>query len=311
MRFMLNWGRQRLVLVCGLCFSLVAPLCAEDVSIPFNGLILNANLELSDGKSLQDEVVLLVHGNMAHNDLEIIRSSQAAFKYNGYNSLAINLSLEVDNRRGMYDCSIPIRYKLSESIDEFDAWLDWLYSQGTSKVIMMGHSLSANLILLHAVERQNKLVSAVVLLAPNTTGFPASSERYNETYGVNLYEILARAKRLVKAGEGKQIMENTDYGFCPRTQVSAEAFVDFYQQDSNLWQAHHFLKSSPVPTLVVAGSIDEFQPFIVEHVEPYVDNEKVWLSTIEGADHLFRDFNIDEAVEVSIDFLSSVASLKN
>ncbi|MCK5167633.1 MAG: hypothetical protein KAQ66_09940, partial [Rhodospirillaceae bacterium] len=50
---------------------------AEKVQITAkNGLKLNANLVLADGKKLSDGVVLITHGTLAHNGMEIIVAMQ-------------------------------------------------------------------------------------------------------------------------------------------------------------------------------------------------------------------------------------------
>ncbi len=45
---------------------------AKEVTQQYLGLTINANLELADGKALQDGVVLILHGTMAHNLMEIV-----------------------------------------------------------------------------------------------------------------------------------------------------------------------------------------------------------------------------------------------
>lgn len=288
-----------LILLCTLPFSGQG----KEVTLKFNNLSLNGNLELAEGKSLKDGVVLILHGFLAHNRMEIIESSQAAFLENERNSLAINLSLGVDNRHGFYDCLVPIRHKLSDAMNELDAWVGWLSAQGVKNLVLMGHSISANQVLTYAVQRKNPAITKLVLLAPNTVGYPNSPERYRENYGSDLSAILKRAKALIDEGKGDQLMEETDYGFCPKTSVAADAFYDFYRLDNAFWQAHLFLPKSEVPVIVIAASEDERQPNVTKHVKPYVDNERVFLKVIEGSGHFFLDFNIEEAVEAAVAFV--------
>ncbi|UHD15834.1 alpha/beta hydrolase [Thiocapsa bogorovii] len=279
---------------------------AEEVNLDFNGLTLNANLEIAEGKQLSDGVVLIMHSFLAHNRMEIIEASQTALLENGQSSLAINVSLDVDNRHGFYDCMIPIRFKLADALDELDAWIAWLKGQGATSVVLMGHSISANQMLTYAATRHEPTVKALVLLAPNTVGHPSSPERYRVDYDSDLEQVLARAKELVEAGKGDELMTETDFGFCPKATVSAEAFYDFYEQNNEFWNAHVFLPKTDVPVLVIAGSVDDRQPNIPEHVAPYVDDERVYLTVIEDADHFFRDLNIEEAVEAAVEFIRTM-----
>jgi pimeloyl-ACP methyl ester carboxylesterase len=279
---------------------------AEQVTIEHNGLTLNANLELAEERRLSDGVVLIIHGFLAHNRMEIIETSQTALRDNGQSSLAINLSLGVDNRQGFYDCMTPIRFKLSDALGELDAWIAWLKDRGTERVVLMGHSMSANQVLAYAVSREEPAIAALVLLAPNTVGRPSSRERYKEVYDADLDTYLARATDLIDSGNGDRMMRDTDYGFCPKAEVTAEAFYDFYRPDNTFWNAHLSLPRTDVPVLVVAASADEQQPNIPEHVEPYVDGERVFLIEIEGAGHFFRDLDLDEAVEAAVSFIDEL-----
>lgn len=281
-------------------------LSAKEVTLPFNGITLNANLEIAEDKSISDGVVLIMHSFLAHNGMEIIKASQEAFLENKQNTLAINLSLGVDNRHGNYDCFIPIRHKLSDAFAELDAWISWLSLKGVKKIVLMGHSISANQILNYVVKRNNPSVTGLVLLAPNTHGTASSPIRYKESYGADLSEVLVRAKQLIEDGKKDQLMKDTDYGFCPKTSVSADAFVAFYQKEKEFWNAHLYLPKTKVPVLIVAGSNDEHQPNIDKHVKPYVDDKRIFLTIVEGSDHFFRDLNIEDAVEKSVEFVDSL-----
>ena len=279
---------------------------AKEVTLPLNGLTLNANLEIADDKKISDGVVLIMHSFLAHNRMEIIKASQEAFLENDQNSLAINLSLGVDNRHGNYDCFIPIRHKLSDSFAELDTWINWLSSKGVKKIVLMGHSISSNQILNYVVKRNNPSVTGLVLLAPNTRGTASSPIRYKESYGADLSEVLARANTLIADGKKNELMKEIDFGFCPKTSVSADAFVAFYQKEKEFWNAHLYLPQVKVPVLIVAASNDEHQPNIDKLIKPYVDDKRVFLTIIEGSGHFFRDLNIEDAVEKAVEFVDNL-----
>ena len=46
---------------------------AKEVKIKHGDLTLNANLNLAPGKSLADGIVLMLHGTLAHKDMELIQ----------------------------------------------------------------------------------------------------------------------------------------------------------------------------------------------------------------------------------------------
>jgi len=296
----------KLIAISLILFLNVSMVSAEEVTLPFKNITLNANLEIAEGKKLSDGVVLIMHSFSAHNGMEIIKASQDALLEKEQSSLAINLSYDVDNRHGSYDCMIPIRFKLSDAMTELDAWLNWLKSQGVKKSVLMGHSISANQVLIYAVNRNDPAISGLVLLVPNTVGTASSRQRYETKYGTSLDSILERAKNMIADGKADQLMENTDFGFCPKSSVTADAFYDFYQQGNKFWTAHLYLPDVKVPTLVIAASMDEVQPDIEKHVKPYVDNKRISLTVIDGAGHFFRDFNIEDAIEKAVEFIAKL-----
>ena len=108
------------------------------ISIDHNGLKLGAHLGTAEDTNLADGVVLITHGTLAHNRMEIIETMQMALAERGHNSLAITLSLGVDERSGMYDCEVPHTHKHTDAIDEIGLWLDWLKTQGAEKVDLDG-----------------------------------------------------------------------------------------------------------------------------------------------------------------------------
>lgn len=282
------------------------PIRAEEVTLEFRGLTLNANLELADGKAVSDGVVLIVHGYLAHNKMEIIRTSQRALLDNGHSSLAINLSLGVDNRHGFYDCTLPHRHLQENAVDEIAAWVDWLKYQGVSRITLMGHSRGANQAMIYVAEQRDPLVTQLVMLAPGLTD--NIEIFYRDRYGISVDETRNIAYRQVGAGKGKDLMPDIDLLSCPKALVTAESFLSYYSVDNKFRQLTNYLSEITVPTLVIAGSLDDRQPDIATVVTPLVGSHYVRLGVIEGAGHFFRDFNTDEAMEMAVEFIDDTRS---
>ena len=276
---------------------------AEDITWPYRDLTLNANLQLAEGKTLGDGVVLIVHGLQAHNRMELIEASQQKLHDAGLSSLAINLSLGVDNRRGFHDCSLPQRHRFDDAIGEIGAWVRWLKDNDAGDITLLGHSLGGTQLLIYAALHPDPAVRRLVLLAPATVGYPDLKSRYREQYELELDPVLERATRLVAAGKGQTLMENTDFFFCRGASVMAATFHDYYQKESNFTRIPAYLKQLQVPVLIIIGSVDERQPKILEHTASAVDHETVRLVEIDGAEHFFRDLNLDETIEHAVEFI--------
>lgn len=275
---------------------------ADEVTHDHRGLTLNANLIMAKDKRFQDGMVLIVHGLMGHNRMEIIAKSQALLQEQGLSSLAINISLGVNNRHGFLNCDIPHRHLQDDAIREISSWIRWLHERGSTRIILMAHSRGANQVMVYAVERLDPEVTRLVLLAPGTGLTKRSFEdRWGDGYDVTL----ARAQQLVATGNGEELMEDVDMLYCPRVSATANSWISYYG-DPRFRKFQEYLPRVQVPTLIVAGTIDERFSNIEEDVKPYVDGNKVQLSIIEGSGHFFRDFNIDEAIEAAMEFLASV-----
>lgn len=275
---------------------------AEEVTLSHGGVKLNANLALAPGKTLAAGVVLITHGTLAHNGMETISALQQAFKDQGRNTLAINLSLGLDNRHGMYECATPHTHRHTDALDEIGAWLGWLKQQGAKEVVLLGHSRGGNQTAWFAAERPDPAVKAVVLLAPMTWSEDYAAKDYQTRYGKPLKPALERAQTLVKAGKGGALLQHTDFIYCTDTSANAAAFVSYYAPDLRQ-DTPHLLPKIARPTLVIAGSEDTVVADIAQKTQLLADGKRLQLKVIEGADHFFRDLYADEVAEAVGAFL--------
>ena len=273
----------------------------EAVTAQNAGQTLNGRLTLAEGKGLGDGVVLITHGTLAHNGVEAIRGAQAALQERGVNSLAITLSLGLDKRTGLYDCAVPHRHKHEDALDEIGVWLGWLKGRGAKNIVLMGHSRGGNQTARFTAERPNGLVTRVVLLAPQVWDAEARLTSYERAYGTPLQPLLDRAQALVAAGKGGEMLKNTGFIYCPGAEVSAAAFVSYYQNDARM-HTPALIPKIAVPILVIAASEDQVVKGLPEAVASLVDGEKVAFILVDGADHNFLDFYIEDVADAIVEF---------
>jgi pimeloyl-ACP methyl ester carboxylesterase len=294
--------RRVLMAIIVLAWFMTTTAPADEVQIRHTGKTLNANLEIADGKTLGDGVIVIVHALMQHYDTGIIRGLQKRLSDAGRNSLAITLSMGIDDRRGSYECTTPHRYLFQDAVDEGLAWLAWLKSQGAGQVVMLGHSLGANQVLKLTVEHYDPQISALVLLSPMTMGVERLHDAYRARYRENLDKVIGQAKALIARGKGGELMR-TDIHICPQAEVAPATLLDYYGGEPLHADPTTHLSRVAVPVYIVAGSADERQPNVAAFLERFVDDEKIFLYTVESAGHFFRDLNLDEATEETIEFL--------
>jgi len=285
--------------VLSAAFAFAPMLQAQEINIQHNGLTLNANLALTD-ESGYENIFLITHGTLAHNGMEIISNWQELLSDEGISSLAINLSLGVDNRHGMYDCKTPHTHKHEDAVSEIGAWVNWLKSKGSESIILGGHSRGGNQTAWYSNQNEDSVIKAQILIAPQTWSESAETEDYSNRYKQPLAPLLSKAKQL----PNDTLLKNTDFIYCEDSQVQAGSFVSYYQPTPH-FDSPTLLQSATLPTLVFAGSEDETVKDLAK-IMLDVNNDKVKTIEIEGANHFFRDLYMDEVLEESLEYLDQL-----
>ncbi|MBF0248280.1 MAG: alpha/beta hydrolase [Alphaproteobacteria bacterium] len=276
---------------------------AEDVFLKTTmGLTLGANLELADGKSVADGVVLLTHGTLAHNKMEIIVALQETLKERGISTLAPTLGLDVNKRQGMYDCTVPTTHKHSDAMDEIGLWLDWLKGQGARQVVLAGHSRGGNQTAWFAARENDPAVSRVVLIAPATWNADDAAKGFAKTHKQDLKGVLTRAERMIEVQHANDLMKGVGVLYCPGADVTAASFVSYYRFDDRR-HTPYLIPMIEKPVLVIAGSEDTVVTGLIDAVKPLADAGKAQLVVIDGADHFFKDLYAEDVADAIAEFL--------
>ncbi len=275
---------------------------ASEVSFKHNGLDLRANLEKADSWP-KGPVVLMTHGTLGHNRMEIISTLQELFKENGISSLAINLSLGLNQRKSaMYDCQTPHTHKHTDAIKEIAAWVEWLKFDDVKEVVLLGHSRGGNQTAWYAAEQADPVVSKVILVAPQVWSADYAAKDYEKRYGKPLQPVLDKALALVKAGKGQQMLEHTDFIYCKDTSVTAASFANYYNPDKRM-DTPFLVGKTKLPVLVFVGTEDKVVKGLQEKLQQLPQSAKLRIETIDGADHFFRDLYAEDLVETAVEFI--------
>ncbi len=276
----------------------------EKISLKANGLTLNANLQLAKDKKLSDGVILLTHGTLAHNEMEIIKTLQSLLMERGHNTLAINLSLGIDNRgASMYDCNTPHKHHHLDAVKEIGAWVNWLKSKGATKISVLGHSRGANQTARYAA-RPDTAIDRVILVAPPTWSAKKSQDSYQKSFNTKLAPVLAKAQKLIASGKGDRMMENIGFIYCADTTATASAFRSYHTPE----RARHtpgLLKDIKRPVLVIAGANDQIVKDLPAALKPLADGKNLQFKLVEDADHFFQDFAAEEVADLIDSFLKN------
>ncbi|MBK8453903.1 MAG: alpha/beta fold hydrolase [Thiofilum sp.] len=279
----------------------LAPLFAQEVTVKQDHLTLRADLNLASDKKIQDGVVLLLHGTLAHNRVEIIKTVAELLNDKGFNTLSINLSYSLDQRPSqMLDCAIEHQHQHEDAMQEIGTWMRWLKEQGVEQVYLMGHSRGGNQIAWYASEQDNDLIKKIVLIAPATWSAEKSASDYEERYKTPLVELVNNAQAKVAAGQGAEVLDTAGFVYCEKAKVSAKSIVSYYRADERK-NTPSLLSKITKPTLVIMGSEDTTMQDLPAQMEP-IKQANVQAVMIEGADHFFLDLYADELVEKTVEF---------
>lgn len=275
---------------------------AEEVELKHGDITLNANLELAEDKELEDGVILMTHGTMAHSKHSIMVQLQELFTENGLSSLAINLGLGIDKRKGMYDCAAPHNHKHTDALDEIGAWMTWLKEKGVKDVTLLGHSRGGNQTAWFTAEHENDMVKKAVLISPQTWDEKVDSAEYKEKYGKELKPLLEKAQSLVKDGKPDEMMKNVDFIYCKDTSATAASFANYYTPDTRL-HTPSLLSKIKKPVLLIAGSEDTVVKDLDKIYEALPDKGNSELFVVDGAGHMFRDLYAEEMADKIVEFV--------
>jgi len=280
--------------------SLASPVAAaEAVQITHQGLRLNGEFSAADNGDRP--VFLLLHGTLAHHDMEIMRSLREVLHEEGFASLAITLSLGVDDRSGMYDCSAEHRHRHTDAIGELEAWREWLVDQGYPRQVLLGHSRGGNQVAWYLAQQHPQSVVAAVLVAPQLWQRDKAAAAFAERFGVPLQAQLDRAEQLRKTDGDDALIHDTGFVYCEGATASAAALLSYHAPDERMHTPSLIAAIEP-PVLVIAASDDQSVPGVAAAMEEAGDASIV---EIDGADHFFRDLYVYDMVEAIVGFLDA------
>lgn len=277
------------------------PLMAEEVIMKSGSLTLNAELSVASDAITDGPMVLILHGTLAHNQMEIIATLQELLADEGINSLAPNLSLGVDNRHGAYDCETDHVHKHEDAQTELGLWADWLQNQGVEQVLIAGHSRGGSQVAAYT-QNAHEIIKGQILIAPSDSTAEGRATGYEKRYMVPLASKVAEAKALAADA---WMPKHTSFIYCLRGgEVSAGSFLSYYSPQQSL-NTVELLQGQALPTIIVAGTADKVVANLPAQVEA-ADLPQVRFEILEDADHYFRDLYADEVLEFMLEQLDEV-----
>ncbi len=289
--------------LAALTIAAAATRCAaEQVTLDYLGLELSANLEVAPGKSVKNEVVLLVHDTLGHERMELMAALQDSLRDQGISSLAITLGLGMDKRHGMFDCAMEQDHRHEDAIDEIANWVQWLKEKGATSITVAGQGRGANQVALYAINRLDKTVKRAVLMSPLMQSEEKAEADYRARFGQSLRQELAKAEELVASERGNLFVDVPGFLTCAKPRVTAGSFANYYGVNAK-FKTTNLLQSIKVPVLVAVGDADPVLSDVKAAEPEFASLKTVTLAVIPGADQDFRDMGADDLARKIKEFI--------
>lgn len=273
----------------------------SQVELKIGGNISLADLQIAENKKLEDGILVLLHGTLAHKDMELIENLQTMLYERGVSTLAISLTFNQDRRTGMYDCVKPHNHLNEDAIAELDAWIKWLKSKGAKDISLMGHSRGGNQAIWYANEHNT--IDRLVLIAPAMAeNADETAAAYKKRFSTDLKPILEKAIKLEQQGKASEMLNLPGFIYCADSKASAASVRSYYSQTAGK-DTVSLLKKRTSPTLVIAGSADTVVPDVEQKVRAIKAAKNLKLQVIQDAGHMFLDFYSEDAADLVAEFL--------
>lgn len=239
-------------------------------------------------------VVINIHGTAGYFYEQYIQAIAYVLPHSGTSVLSVN------NRgafayQGWEPCGGSTKEYFEQCIFDIDASIEYALNQGYKNIILQGHSLGTEKVVYYMNKgKHTHLVKAIILL-----GFSDSygtQDKFVKSVG---FDLMAEAKRLIKAGKGEQFLRSIWFshdGVLPKT---ANSYAHDFSKESELYKALPLRKGKEldmyskitVPILAVIGDHDEYTVIPISEAVDLLrkENYRAEVYQLKGCSHDFTE----------------------
>lgn len=260
-----------------------------------------------------DVAVILLHGTLAHNRMEIIKTIATLVSEDyGYPVLTPNLSLNDKDRMGesiqtstkgyaaLTACDIDHTHRYEDALIELGHWVEYLKQEGFEKILVAGHSRGGRQVSAFLADNQSdSTIIGGVLIASGLSRNERNIENYTKDTGLDLTKLLAQISKLPQ----DKFIDVPKFIYCDNPRVTAGAFVSEYAANPSHSTPHNVQQIKDLPVLVIGGSEDTVVPDIEADFESLSSRSNLSVEVIDGADHFFRDLYADDVAIMLVDLI--------
>ncbi|MBU25004.1 MAG: hypothetical protein CMD99_03120 [Gammaproteobacteria bacterium] len=299
-------------LVYFLCLAALLNVTSASAQTSINYKGLAGDLYEADG----EVAVVLLHGTLAHNRMEIIKTLATLLSDDyGYPVLTPNLSLNDKNRMGeaiqastknyatLTACDIDHTHKYEDSLNELGTWVEYLKQEGFEKIVVAGHSRGGRQVSAFLAKNfSDPSIVGGVLIASGLSRNERNIKNYKKDTGLDLRTLLTEFSKLPDT----EYVDVPKFIYCEKPRVTAGAFISEYEDNPAHSTPYNVAKIQNMPILVIGGSEDTIVPNVEGDFDSLSGQGNLSIKIIEGADHFFRDLYADDAATMIVDLIENI-----
>lgn len=251
----------------------------ELISIQTDTVLLDGAFHWPENRSLRGGV-LLFHGNTMNFYIGAPRFLPPVLTELGFACLAFNRRghdiLSVRNSR---DAEGGAYQLTSEGIADNEYAAEWMAARGFPSPVVIGHSNGGMLAVAHVANHPE--TPALVLLSAHRGGSGALVRRAQEALaGSKSDEFMARAKDLVAAGKGRELMLMPNWWYV----LSAESFIDRFTTMPDTFALAPKITS---PVLYIRGDLEPKDAYPAEEYQQRAGG-RCDVQIVANCDHFYN-----------------------
>ena len=253
------------------------------------------------------DALLLVHGTYGNfynpGLLDIAENmTEAGFTVASFNTRAHDVISRSRRDDSAEICGTALEY-LDDSIQDIDACVKWLNSQGHKNIAILGVSMGAVKVIYYQSNTQNPLVKAIIAVSP----VRLSKSFYLRSEAAEPYQIYHNQASLMSQLGKPEGLINIEEEIVPGQGIfGAAAYLDKY--GSEKYNIVDYAKNISDPLLLMSGTLETHPRLVDCTKDTYSSLEgehKGKLVIVEGGDHGLRNIG-NKLPEIILEWIDSI-----
>lgn len=230
-------------------------------------------------------IVLIMHPFLQTSNFSVVANLSETLVDEGYGVFMPTLTLGIDSRTQSKPCEAIHTESFADKAEELAFWIAWLQKNHKHKIIVLGHSSGASLLIRLLSGKPDLSVARAILLSPVHYGFPGGA-------GMNPPER-EQALKDQQAGKKDDLVQYK-ISFCDNYTTPRSVYLDITSNTEEVINAQ--LATIKIPTSIIYGSKDDA---LNPSWRDYLNQSNHSITVVPDGNHFFSgtaEFDMHDAV---------------